>query len=104
MESKMKSIYECNATELKEKDIFRCSKCDRIFFHLDWLRESRGEWFGFPSYEDVPVSPCCEDSFYELDIEEKSELTESELKEAVENEESNAEWREMRAMADYYMH
>lgn len=49
---------------------FRCYKCGQLF---DWpkiVKESRGEYWGFPAYEDTAYSPCCMDSFEEVIGEE----------------------------------
>lgn len=45
--------------------MFKCDCCGRTFEEPKILHESRGEYWGFPCYEDIAVSPCCNDSFEE---------------------------------------
>ena len=45
--------------------MFKCMACDNLFETPKMIPESRGEFWGAPCYEDVPVSPCCEDDFVE---------------------------------------
>lgn len=92
-----------NYDEIREKEIYRCKKCGEIFFYVDSIKESRGEWFGFPSYEEIAVSPCCNREFYDLEKEEKLELSEEEICKAIENEELYEEIREIRYLGEFYM-
>lgn len=39
--------------------MYVCCECGATFENLVVFREDRGECFGFPSYEEVYVSPCC---------------------------------------------
>lgn len=45
--------------------MFKCNCCGETFEEPKILHESRGEYWGFPSYEDIAVSPCCEEDFTE---------------------------------------
>lgn len=45
-----------------------CCNCGKVFDEkkIKIISEYRGEFWGMPSYENVEVSPCCEDDFDEV--------------------------------------
>ena len=45
--------------------MFKCMACGELFDEPKMIPESRGEFWGFPAYENMPYSPCCEDDFVE---------------------------------------
>ena len=45
--------------------MYKCDCCGELFDEPIVIRESRGEYWGFPCYEELTVSPCCKDSFEE---------------------------------------
>ena len=45
--------------------MYKCEACGGLFEHPKMIAESRGEFWGFPAYEEIPYSPCCEDDFIE---------------------------------------
>ena len=50
--------------------MFRCDKCGKLF---DWPKvvdEYRGECWGVPAYEPTAYSPCCNDNFEEIPVDE----------------------------------
>ena len=46
--------------------MFKCTACGELFETPKMISESRGEFWGIPCCEDVPVSPCCDDDFVEV--------------------------------------
>lgn len=54
--------------------MFQCCDCSNYFVSPKVIRESRGEWFGVPSYEDVYKCPFCSDDmgyeFEEIELDE----------------------------------
>lgn len=50
-----------------------CNECGELFEHPKIIKESRGECFGFPAFEDVAVCPYCRGDFREADEEETEE-------------------------------
>lgn len=59
-----------------------CRNCKQVFEYVDQLdcvMESRGEYFGFPSYEKVYICPDCRcDDFEEVDDYDKDDCGELE--------------------------
>lgn len=54
--------------------MFRCRKCGKLFDECDVkvIDEYRGEFWGFPCYETLYLSPCCGSDFEDVDeIEEE---------------------------------
>ena len=50
--------------------MLRCCKCGKpCTVHA--VEESRGEFWGFPAYETVHYSDCCNDDVYEEDEDEE---------------------------------
>ena len=45
--------------------MFKCNCCGETFEKPIVIRESRGEYWGLPCYEELTVSPCCKDDFTE---------------------------------------
>ena len=45
--------------------LFVCLCCGNTFEEPKRWAEDRGECFGFPSYEQMSDSPCCEDGYAE---------------------------------------
>lgn len=45
--------------------MFKCNCCGELFEEPKILHESRGEYWGMPCYENIAVSPCCEEDFTE---------------------------------------
>ena len=45
--------------------MFKCNCCGKTFEEPMVVRESRGEYWGFPCYENIAVSPCCKEDFTE---------------------------------------
>ena len=45
--------------------MYRCKECGNLFDEDDVkiVEESRGEYWGFPCYEKMRLSPCCECNF-----------------------------------------
>ena len=45
--------------------MFKCLNCGKLFDEgeLKIVSEPRGEFWGMPCYENVEVSPCCNDDF-----------------------------------------
>lgn len=51
---------------------FICDNCGREFEEPITIKESRGEFWGMPAYEDIWVCPYCEDdSFYEVESDDE---------------------------------
>ena len=51
--------------------ILKCCKCGKpCTIHA--VEESRGEFWGFPAYETVHYSDCCNDDVYEEDEDEEN--------------------------------
>lgn len=45
--------------------MFVCCDCGRVFSEPECSSEDRGEYFGFPAYEDVSGCPSCGGSYVE---------------------------------------
>jgi formylmethanofuran dehydrogenase subunit E len=45
--------------------LFVCLECGEIFSEPVSWKEDRGEYFGFPAYEELSGSPCCEGDYAE---------------------------------------
>ena len=45
--------------------MFLCTECEKIFETPIHWEEDRGEYFGFPAYEDVSGCPYCRGSYIE---------------------------------------
>lgn len=45
--------------------MFKCNCCGETFEAPKMITESRGEFWGMPCYENIAVSPCCEEDFTE---------------------------------------
>lgn len=54
---------------------YKCCNCGNIFDEdeIKCISDYRGEFWGFPAYEDVEVSPCCNEDFEEYEEEEENE-------------------------------
>lgn len=51
---------------------FVCEDCGRPFGHPKIIKESRGEYWGIPCFEDVGVCPHCgSGDFFEVEQEER---------------------------------
>ena len=50
--------------------MFRCGDCENEFNEPKIIRESRGEFWGMPAYEDIGVCPYCGSDFIFIDSEE----------------------------------
>lgn len=58
--------------------MYKCEHCGKVFDepHIHKYHEYRGEYWGFPSYEDVYEETCpyCgEENFFEYDEDEEDE-------------------------------
>lgn len=51
--------------------MYKCEDCGTVFAEPKIIAESRGEWFGFPSYEEMAYCPNCTGDFRELTKEEE---------------------------------
>lgn len=45
--------------------MFVCLECGEVFENVAIWHEDRGEYFGFPSYEECCGSPCCHGDYVE---------------------------------------
>ena len=45
---------------------YKCNECGYEFEEPRIVRESRGEYWGAPAYEDYPVCPACGGDFVEM--------------------------------------
>lgn len=45
--------------------MYVCLDCNRLFTIPVTWRESRGEYFGYPTYEEFMGSPCCKGNYVE---------------------------------------
>ena len=45
--------------------LFVCVECGKVFSHPVKWKEDRGEYFGFPAYEEYWGSPCCYEDYVE---------------------------------------
>ena len=52
--------------------MFKCGDCERLFDKPEIVRESRGEFWGMPAYEDVAICPYCGSEFIDT-IENNSD-------------------------------
>ena len=50
--------------------MFKCGDCEMLFDEPETVRESRGEFYGMPAYEDISICPYCGSEFIFIDGEE----------------------------------
>ena len=53
--------------------MYRCKDCGAIFDEPAYIKEDRGECFGFPAYEEMAVCPRCKGDDYERMPEDEEE-------------------------------
>ena len=58
--------------------MFKCGDCGKTFNEPDLVRESRGEFWGMPAYEDMYYCPHCGSDFIDKVEEIDKLLVESE--------------------------
>lgn len=63
---------------------FRCCECGREFDEPKHWKEDRGEYFGYPAYEDMWGCPYCYGDYEEFD--EWADEEENEEEEEYDNE------------------
>lgn len=59
-------------------NMYRCYHCGRLFDYPAAVEEPRGEFWGTPCTETVYYSPCCEDDFDEVEVDEDGNILEEE--------------------------
>lgn len=47
--------------------MFKCEKCGELFENPLTIKEEVGEFGGVPAYQNFSVSPCCEESYVEVE-------------------------------------
>ena len=47
--------------------MFKCEKCGQLFENPLTIKEEVGEFGGVPAYQNFSVSPCCEESYVEVE-------------------------------------
>lgn len=53
---------------------FKCWDCGKYFNEYNISHEDRGEFWGIPCFEDVPVCPYCGGDFDEAETVEQAEM------------------------------
>lgn len=71
--------------------LYVCDSCSKVFANPKTIKESRGEWFGFPSYEEFDACPYCNCSTISLEEFDEDPRT----AEAKDYEYEEASYREM---------
>lgn len=56
--------------------MYVCLGCGKLFEEPDTVQEYRGEFWGFPSYENMSCSPCCHDDYDEVEVDEDENVVE----------------------------
>ena len=54
--------------------MFRCVECGAVFEQPQYYRESRGEFWGTPCYEEYEGCPCCAGDFEEVGNEDDEDV------------------------------